>query len=520
MVATSLLLPISALGIFIHAFFLTISLGFPWVIGGLLFQWWRTRDQDYYEAARNVTAVLGLNFALGAITGTLVEFGLVQAWPGTIFVIATFGLMPLTFELVAFIGEIVMLVLFVVTLGKVRPLASLGVMVFYGALAILSGALIVTVNSWLGVPWGTGNLASNLYPFLPQYGPSAADPSALVKLKLELIKNLLTTGTASQVLENPNLVKAVGLTLNDPFVAFSSPYAFASALHAVNAGIIVGMSFALIGYAYKILKTGQAKYVKIVKAFLPILLILLILQPTVFGDVMGKAVAAQQPTKFALMEGAFNTTQNPLIAFLAYGDPHHSIVGFDSLSRQCDSLGRTTLGNLAASTASNITLGSASAVSLKSVCLSDLSKSESQLLMIYSLYYVKIVFGILDLVAVVGLVAFNFNLGPLSRLTRRILNRFGEQKAVFMLSTVVVLASIFASGLGWFVREVGRKPWTVYGLIYPEEVITSVTISPLVFVAFALFFVVVAAVGIYGIYIVSTRRLKFLELLKKGAGVN
>jgi len=519
-VATSMLLPISALGIFIHAFFLTISLGFPWVIGGLLFQWWRTKDQDYYEAARNLTAVLGLNFALGAITGTLVEFGLVQAWPGTIFVIATFGLMPLTLELVAFTGEIALLVLFVVTLGKVRPLASLGIIVFYGAMAILSGALIMTVNSWLGVPWGTGSLASNLYPFLPQYGPSAADPSALVKLKLELIKTLLATGTASQVLQNPNLAKTVGLTLNDPFVAFSSPYAFASALHAVNAGIIVGMSFALVGYAYRFLRTGQAKYVKIVKAFLPILLILLILQPTVFGDVMGKAVADQQPTKFALMEGVANTTQNPVIAFLAYGNPQHAIVGFDSLRSQCDSLGQTTLGNLAASTAPNITLGSASSVTLKSVCLSDLTKSESQLLMIYSLYYAKIAFGILDLVAIVGLVALNFNLGPLSRLTRRILNRFGEQRSVFLLSLLVVLASIFASGLGWFVREDGGKPWTVYGLIYPEEVITSVTISPLVFVAFALLFVAVAVVGIYGIYIVSTRRLKFIELLKKGAGVD
>ena len=66
----------------------------------------------------------------------------------------------------------------------------------------------------------------------------------------------------------------------------------------------------------------------------------------------------------------------------------------------------------------------------------------------------------------------------------------------------------------------GRKPWTVYGLIYPREVITSVTISPLVFVAFALLFVAVPVVGIYGIYIVSTRRLKFIELLKKGAGVD
>jgi cytochrome d ubiquinol oxidase subunit I len=256
--ATSLLLPISALGIFIHAFFLTISLGFPWVIGGLLFQWWRTKDQEYCEAARNVTAVLGLNFALGVITGTLVEFGLVQAWPGSIFVIATFGMIPMTLELVAFIGEIVLLVMFIVTLGKVRPLASLGVMMFYGAMAILSGVLIMAVNSWLNVPWGTGNLASNLYPFLPQYGPSAVNQSALVKVKLELVKNLLATGTASQVLQNPDLARAVGLTLMNPYADLSSPYASASAFHAVSAGIIVGMSFALVGFAYRFLRTGHS----------------------------------------------------------------------------------------------------------------------------------------------------------------------------------------------------------------------------------------------------------------------
>jgi len=321
-------------------------------------------------------------------------------------------------------------------------------------------------------------------------------------------------------LQNPGLASAVGLTLNDPFVALYSPYAFASALHAVNAGIIVGMSFALVGYAFRFWKTGQVKYVKIMKAFLPLLLVLLILQPTLFGDMMGKAVAFQQPTKFALMEGAANTTQNPLIDFLAYGNPQHAITGFDSLRSQCGSLGPTTLGDLAASTAPNITLGSASSVSLKSVCLADLSKSESRLPLIFSVYYAKIAIGILDVVAIVGLVALNFNLGLLSRLTRRILHRFGQQKSVFLLSLLVVLASVFASGLGWFVREDGRKPWTVYGLIYPEEVITPVSINPLVFVAFAVIFVAVAIVGIYGIYIVSTRRLKFIELLKKGAGVD
>jgi cytochrome d ubiquinol oxidase subunit I len=515
--ATSFLLQISALGIFIHSFFLTISLGFPWVIAGLLYKWWRTKGQEYYDASRNVTAVLGLNFALGAITGTLVEFGLVQAWPGSIFVIATFGLIPLTLELVAFLGEIVLLVMFIVTLGKVRPPVSLSIIVVYGVMAALSGALITTVNSWLNVPWGTGSLASNLNPFLPPYGPNAINVNALIRLKLELVKALLTTGTASQVLQNPDLAKMIGVTLSDPYAAFGSPYAWASAVHNVNAGIIVGISFALVGYAYRFLKTGQAKYVRILKAFLPILLILLILQPTLFGDFMGKAVASQQPTKFALMEGASNTTQNPLVAFLAYGDPQHPIVGFDTLKQQCNSLGSMTLGDLASLTP-NVTLGSISSVSLKSICLSNLSSSESRMPLINAVYYLKIVFGIVDLVALLGLVASIFNLGLLSRLTRRVFSRLGNRKSVFLLSLLVVVASIFASGLGWFVREDGRKPWTVYGLLYPEELITPVPIGPIVIV-FAILFVVVAIVGIYGIYVVSTRRLKFIELLKKGAGV-
>ena len=134
------------------------------------------------------------------------------------------------------------------------------------------------------------------------------------------------------------------------------------------------------------------------------------------------------------------------------------------------------------------------------------------------MYYLKIAVGIVDLVAMVGLVALNFNLGVLSKITKRVLSRLGEQRGVFLLSLLVVVASVSASGLGWFVREDGRKPWTVYGLLYPEELITSVPIGP-VFILFAVLFVAVAAIGIYGIYVVSTRRLKFIELLKKGGGV-
>ncbi|MEM3391869.1 MAG: cytochrome ubiquinol oxidase subunit I, partial [Archaeoglobaceae archaeon] len=88
----------------------------------LLWKHNRTGVEDYFRDAKIATSVLAVNFALGAITGTLVEFGLVQAWPGTIVAIATFAFTPLAFELVAFACEIALLVLFIVTLGKIKPM--------------------------------------------------------------------------------------------------------------------------------------------------------------------------------------------------------------------------------------------------------------------------------------------------------------------------------------------------------------------------------------------------------------
>lgn len=515
----STLLFISALGIYIHALFLSISLGLPWIIISLVYKWWRTGDRDHYEAARTATGVLGLNFALGAITGTLVEFGLVQAWSGSIFVIATFGFMPLTLELVAFVGEIVFLIMFIVTFGRVKPTSSIGIMAAYIAMAVFSGAVITTVNSWLNVPWGTGALASSLYPFLPQYGPNSIDIPALVRLKVELMRNGLTSGTSSQILQDPTLAHQVGLTLRDPFAAFFSPYAAASVLHNVNAGMIVGISFGLVGYAYRFFRTGNERYIKIIRAFLPVLLIMLVLQPTVFGDFMGKMVASNQPTKFALIEGAQTTTQNPLISFLAYGDPTRSIIGFDNLKSACHLNNGKTLGDLISKTVPGLDPGPASSISLSDICLGDLSKAEARLGVLNTAYYSKVASGIVAVVALVALASSIFRVPFFAKIVDRILGRLGSRRKVFLLSLLILFGSVSSAILGWFVRETGRKPWTAYGLLYPSEIVTPVPIDPPVLLLFTMTFVAMAVVGLFGIYIVATRRLRFIELLRKGAGV-
>jgi len=287
----------------------------------------------------------------------------------------------------------------------------------------------------------------------------------------------------------------------------------------VNAAMIVGISFGVAGYAYRFFRTGNGKYVKIMRAFLPVLLILLVLQPTVLGDYMGKTVAADQPTKFALMEGAQSTTQNPFVAFLAYGDPQHPIPSFEDFRQACESNKGKTLGELMSTVAPNVNAGPASSLDLQDLCLSDLSKAETAITTVNRGYYAKITLGVISLISLVALVSLNFSLGPISKLTEHLLAPFGRKRAVLLLSFIVLSSSVLTASLGWFVREVGRKPWTVYGLLYPEELITPVPIDPIVLVLFVLTFASVAIVGLYGMYIVATRRLRFVELLRKSVGV-
>lgn len=134
-------------------------------------------------------------------------------------------------------------------------------------------------------------------------------------------------------------------------------------------------------------------------------------------------------------------------------------------------------------------------------------------------FYMKITSGILALVLLVALTSRTFNLGILSRITDRVFSPYGLRKSVFLLSILVLASSAIAAGLGWFVREVGRKPWTVYGLLYPDELITPVPINPIVLALFTLAFVSMAIIGLYGMYIIAAKPTRFLELLRKGAGV-
>ncbi len=523
---------ISALGIYFHAIFVSITLGFPLVIIALLIKYWKSRDPYYLSVTRKLTFVLFVNFALGAVTGTLVEFGLVQIWPGTIIAIASFALAPLALELIAFAGEIVFLVLFAVTLGRIFIGYSIAIILVYWVFALFSGMLITAVNSWLIAPWGTGDIPKIIYPFLPSYGPLSTDPATLVALKILL----LASGSPLQaVIQQAGVSETIGIILNDPLVAFITPYSVPSILHNLVAAIIIGSMIVVAAYGYRYYKTGDQRYLNLIKVVFVPVLILILIQPTVIGHFMGTAVVNYNPVKFALMERATVTYNNPLIALLAYGDPSHPIIGFDEFRKQCDAKGGLTLGELAKALkltkASLLDLASKLNVKvdegrldavlntrISDVCKRDLDRAYSKMNVISVTYYVKILAGIIAFLSTIILASIVYDVKALSNLVRRFISP--DRRWVFILTSATLVGVVLSAILGWYVREVGRKPWTVYGLLYPEELISISHIAEqtLFQLIVVLVILVVGLGGIYAMYIVATREIRFLDLLMKGVG--
>ena len=95
-----------------------------------------------------------------------------------------------------------------------------------------------------------------------------------------------------------------------------------------------------------------------------------------------------------------------------------------------------------------------------------------------------------------------YSIPLLSAIARKIVGR-----RFFALALLIASGSVASAVLGWAVREVGRKPWTVYGLLWSEEVASAVklAITPQFALAFGLIIFVIAVFGLTAMYIVARR---------------
>jgi len=292
-----------ALSLAWHIVIASFGVGMPALT---LFAEWRglrTGDLNYRLLARRWARAMGVLFAVGAVSGTILSFEMGLLWPGFM---GRFGQVigvPFTLEGFAFFVEAIFLGIYLYAWDRLPPRAHLlsGVPVILAGVA--SAFFVVTANAWMNQPRGFD----------------------------------LAGGDVTDV---------------DPWAAMFNPATPPQTVHMILAAFMVTGFVTASVYAVAMLRGRRDRYHRL--GFLVPFTAAAVLTPVQIGvgDWAAHFVAEYQPAKLAAMEGVFATERGaPLhvggvavdgemryaveipnaLSLLAHWDPDAEIAGLNEL---------------------------------------------------------------------------------------------------------------------------------------------------------------------------------------------
>ncbi|GAA4494430.1 cytochrome ubiquinol oxidase subunit I [Actinoallomurus oryzae] len=218
----------------------------------------RTDDEDYVRLAHQWARAMGVLFAVGAVSGTILSFEMGLLWPG---LMATYGQvigLPFALEGFAFFIEAIFLGIYLYAWGRLSPrrhvLTGLPVCVA----GVASAVFVVAANAWMNQPRG-----------------------------FDLVNGSVTHVRPWRALFNPAMPWQV--------------------VHMVLAAFMVtGFGIASV-YAAGMLRGRRDRYHRI-GLLLPFVAAAVVTLPQiVIGDTLARLLATQQPAKLAAIEGLNHT---------------------------------------------------------------------------------------------------------------------------------------------------------------------------------------------------------------------
>lgn len=290
-----------------HMVYAAVGIGLPLLLVMIEGMYLRTGQEHYKRLAKKWSKVMGLLFAVGAVSGTALSLELGLLWPPYMEIMGAvvghiFGL-----EGYAFFLEAIFIGIYLYAWDKISPVAHWLSGVVIATTGMLSGVFVLGVNAWMQQPVGF-------------------------------------------VMEGSEVV------VTDPIAIFKQPLWFYMAWHSTLA-CYLSVAFAVAGwYAYLALKGRRDAYVR--SALIAAMLlggVCAFLQP-LSGDLLAKYVFKTQPVKFAAMEGQFKTEKRaPMriggwpdeeagetkyaieipggLSFIATGDSTAEVPGLDQVPR-------------------------------------------------------------------------------------------------------------------------------------------------------------------------------------------
>jgi len=256
-----------AISLAFHIVFSCLGMGMPILMLIAEWRYIRTGDEVYNVMGRRWARAVGVLFAVGAVSGTILSFEFGILWPqwmaswGAVFGVA-FAL-----EGIGFFTEAVFIAIYLFSWDRFTSRQHFLVGIPIAVSGIIAALFVMSVNSWMNDPTGF---------------------------------TLDARGNPTDI----NPWKAI-------FGNSTTRYEFVHMLLA--AFIVTGFLVATV-YAVRMLRGDRRRYFRI--AFLISFTFGAVFLPLQFisGDAQAQHIAATQPTKLAAAEGLFETTKNAPIA--------------------------------------------------------------------------------------------------------------------------------------------------------------------------------------------------------------
>jgi cytochrome d ubiquinol oxidase subunit I len=114
------------------------------------------------------------------------------------------------------------------------------------------------------------------------------------------------------------------------------------------------------------------------------------------------------------------------------------------------------------------------------------------------------------ILAIFGIAFFGLYSQRIDRLVRAV-TRLPTERFLIYSSFIAPILGLAAGGSGWAIREIGRHPWTVYGLLQFTQIVTP---FPITFAFSALIIgieILILLGGLVALYFIPTRALEKAE---------
>jgi cytochrome d ubiquinol oxidase subunit I len=378
-----------------HIVLASLGVGFPTIMLVANYLGIRRGDADALLLSRRWSKVVAVTFAVGAVTGTVLSFELGMLWPGLFDRFgAVFGV-PFAIEGIFFFTEAVFISLYIYGWERLSPWAHFWCGVPIAVSGIGGAFSVVAANSWMNQPRGF---------------------------------ELTADGSVRNV---------------DPLAAIFNPATRYEVPHMILAAYMVTGFLAASVYAVGMLRGRRDRYHRLGLA-IPFAVAALATPVQLFvGDTAARAIANDQPAKFASMEYVTKTgTHQPEYVFGFYNDGH------PKFGLKIPSLDSLLVGF---SPGTKVT-------GLDSVPADERPPAPT---LLHWAFDVMVGMGS-ALLLLAAWFAFS--------MWRR---RAAPENRWFLRGAAIAgLAAIAALECGWIVTEVGRQPWIVYRVLRTSDAVT------------------------------------------------